>query len=390
MLQTHRTDNSAPQDTMPPEFGSPAEFVAEGLAFLRRRLSIILLTCLLMFGAGLLYLVVAVPTFTATAQLIVDAKTASSNDTASATTAVDSQVAILRSESVARAAIAKLGLAGDREFSGGALHHLSRSTSRLLGWSRQDTDVVTRDAMEAFARKLSVKRAGLTYIVDLAFSSADPDRAAQVLDTIVETYITTQMDAKYKWGLQNEKWVKERVNELNSQASAAKKAVADYNRARNGIAAPANSAEANPPSSQSTATAQDELRELEATADAATRTYDNFLRMLRYMDAMQQQSAPVFEARLLTGVSHPYTASSPNARLILGSAILGGLLLGIGIGLLRDRSDRERAPARRSAATAPGGTAVVQGLKASGVKPHFDGSFKVEKQHTYKEANPDL
>ncbi|MGY4552841.1 Wzz/FepE/Etk N-terminal domain-containing protein [Bradyrhizobium sp. USDA 4513] len=112
MLQTHRTDNSAPQDTMPPEFGSPAEFVAEGLAFLRRRLSVILLTCFVMFGAGLLYLVVAVPTFTATAQLIVDAKTTSSNDTASATTAVESQVAILKSESVARAAIAKLGLAG--------------------------------------------------------------------------------------------------------------------------------------------------------------------------------------------------------------------------------------------------------------------------------------
>lgn len=389
MLQTHRTDNSAPQDTMPPEFGSPAEFVAEVLAFLRRRLSIILLTCFLMFGAGLLYLVVAVPTFTATAQLIVDAKTTSSNDTASATTAVESQVAILRSESVARAAIAKLGLAGDPEFSGGALHRLSRSTSRLLGWSRQDTDVVTRDAMEAFARKLSVKRAGLTYIVDLAFSSADPERAAQVLDTVVETYITTQMDAKYKWGLQNEKWVKERVNELSSQASTAKKAVAEYNRARNGVAAPANAADAGPLSSQSTGT-QDELRALEATADAAAKTYDNFLRMLRYMDAMQQQSAPVFEARLLTGVSHPYTASSPNARLILGSAILGGMLLGIGIGLLRDRSDRERAPARRSAATASGGTGVVQGLKANGVKPHFDGSFKVEKQHTYKEANPDL
>ncbi|WLA48183.1 Wzz/FepE/Etk N-terminal domain-containing protein [Bradyrhizobium elkanii] len=387
MLQTHRTDNSAPQDPMPPEFGSPAEFVAEGFAFLRRRLSIILLTCFLMFGAGLLYLVVTVPTFTATAQLIVDAKSASSNDTASATTAVESQVAILKSESVARAAIAKLGLAGDREFSSGALHRFSRSISGMLGWSRPDTDVVTRDAMEAFARKLSVKRAGLTYIVDLAFNSADPDRAAQVLDTIVETYITTQMDAKYKWGLQNEKWVKDRVNELSSQASTAKKAVADY---KTGMAAPANTAAAGPPSAQSTGTTQDELRELEATADAAAKTYDSFLRMLRYMDAMQQQSAPVFEARLLTGVSHPYTASSPNARLILGSAILGGMLLGIGIGLLRDRSDRERAPARRSAGTAPGGTAVVQGLKASGVKPHFDGSFKVEKQHTYKEANPDL
>jgi uncharacterized protein involved in exopolysaccharide biosynthesis len=389
MLQTHRTDNSAPQDMMPPEFSSPAEFVADGLAFLRRRLSIILLTCFLMLGAALLYLVLAVPTFTATAQLIVDAK-ATSSDSAAVTTAVESQVTILKSEGIARAVIAKLGLSEDREFSGGALHRLTKSASRLLGWRRQETDPnITRDAVEAFQHKLSVKRAGLTYIVDLAFNSADPDRAAQILNTVVETYITTQMDAKYKWGLQNEKWVKDRVSELSTQASTAKKAVADYNRARNDIAAPAGTAEAGPPSSQSTGRTPDELRELEATADTAAKTYDNFLRMLRYMDAIQQQSAPMFEARLLTGVSHPYTASSPNARFALGIAILGGMLLGIGIGFLRDRSDQGRTPARRSAGTASGGAAVVQELKASNAKPHFDGSFKVEKHHTY-EADPDL
>ncbi|UGY17338.1 Wzz/FepE/Etk N-terminal domain-containing protein [Bradyrhizobium septentrionale] len=388
MLQTHRTDSSAPQD-MPPEFGSAAEFVADGLAFLRRRLSIILLTSFLMLGTALLYLVLAVPTFTATAQLIVDVDAKStSTDTAAVTTAVESQIAILKSEGVARAVIAKLGLAEDREFSAGALHRFSQSTSRLLGWSRPETGSSnTRDAVEAFERKLSVRRAGLTYIVDLGFNSAAPDRAAQILSAIVESYITTQMDAKYKWGLQNEKWVKDRVSDLSSHASAAKKAVADYNRARNGVAAPAGTAEAGTLSSQSTGRTPDELRELEATADAAAKAYENFLRMLRYTDATQQQSPPVFEARLLTGVSEPYTASSPKARLVLGMAILGGILLGIGIGLLREWSDRRRAPARWSAS---GGTSVVQGLKAGSARPHLDGSFKVEKQNAYKEANPDL
>ncbi|WFU56484.1 Wzz/FepE/Etk N-terminal domain-containing protein [Bradyrhizobium pachyrhizi] len=382
MLQSHRADNSAPQDIIPPDFSSPAEFVKYALAFLRRRAPIILMTGFLSLVLAALYLVTATPTFTATAQLIVDAK-APSSDTASVTTAVESQIAILRSDGVARATIEKLGLADDREFSAGALHRLSQTTSRLLGWSRPETGGnITRDAVEAFARKLTVKRAGLTYIVDLAFNSVDPDRAAEILGTVVETYVTTQMDAKYKWGLQNEKWVKDRVNELSNQAATAKRAVTEYNGARNGVAAPAGIA-----SSQS----KDELRELEATADAAARTYDNFLRMLRYMDAMQQQSAPVFETRLLTGVSHPYTASSPNARLVIAIAILGGALLGIGIGLLRDWSDRARAPARWSAGTASGGgTAVLQGPKGSSGRPHFDGSFKVDKGHAYKEANPDL
>jgi hypothetical protein len=197
------------------------------------------------------------------------------------------------------------------------------------------------------------------------------------------------MDAKYKWGLQNEKWVKDRTNELSLQASAAKKAVAGYNKSKNDIADSADSVDAATPSSQSTARTKGELRELEAAAEAATRTYDNFLRMLRYMDAMQQQSPPVFEARLLTEVSRPFTASSPKAGMVLGMSIFGGVLLGIAIGMLRDLSDRGRAPALRSGAIASKGDAVVQGGKANGSKPYFDVSFKVEKHHPYKEASPD-
>jgi len=374
---------------MPPEFRSLAELLAEGLAFIRRRLSIILLTCLLTLGVALLYLVAAVPTFTANAQFIVDSK-AASGDAASVSTIVESQIAILKSEGVARAVIRKLGLADDPEFAGGVARRISRSTSRLFGWSKPETDSsMTRYAVEAFQRKLSVKRAGLTYIVDIAFDSADPERAAQILSTVADTYITTQMDAKYKWSLQNEKWVKDRTSELSLQAVAAKRAVAEYNKNRNDKVDSAGNVDAATPSSQSTARTTGELRELEAAAEAATRTYDNFLRTLRYMDAMQQQSAPVFEARLLTEVSRPFTASSPKAGMVLGMAIFGGVLLGMAIGMLRDLSDRGPAPTLRSGGTASGGAAVVQGLKANGSKPYFDASFKVEKHHPYKEANPD-
>ena len=54
---------------------------------------------------------------------------------------------------------------------------------------------------------------------------------------------------------------------------------------------------------------QGELRELEATAASTARNYENFLHVLRYMDAMQQQSLPVFEARLLIEASPPLRAS---------------------------------------------------------------------------------
>ncbi len=344
MLQTNRTDNSVNPDTLPPEFRLPTVSLAEAVAFIRRRLSIILLTCLITLGVALLYLIAAVPTFTANAELVVDSK-AVPGDAASVSTIVESQIAIIKSESIARAVIRKLALAGDPEFAGhdGVVRGTIKSISRLIGWGKPETESessVMGYALESFERKLTAKRVGLTYIVEITFESIDPERAAQILNTVAETHIMASMDAKYKSALRSEKWVKDRMNELSSQGSAAQKAVADYYKNRNDVADSADTVNAGTPPSQLTARMQGELRELEAAAESTARTYDNFLRVLRYTEAMQQQSLPVFEARLLTEASRPLRASSPKVRIVLGISTVGGVLLGIAIGMLRDLSDR--------------------------------------------------
>ena len=344
MLQTNRTDNSVNPDTLPPEFRLPTVSLAEAVAFIRRRLSIILLTCLITLGVALLYLIAAVPTFTANAELVVDSK-AVPGDAASVSTIVESQIAIIKSESIARAVIRKLALAGDPEFAGhdGVVRGTIKSISRLIGWGKPETESessVMGYALESFERKLTAKRVGLTYIVEITFESIDPERAAQILNTVAETHIMASMDAKYKSALRSEKWVKDRMNELSSQGSAAQKAVADYYKNRNDVADSADTVNAGTPPSQLTARMQGELRELEAAAESTARTYDNFLRVLRYIEAMQQQSLPVFEAHLLTEASRPLRASSPKVRNVLGISTVGGVLLGIAIGMLRDLSDR--------------------------------------------------
>ena len=85
-----------------------------------------------------------------------------------------------------------------------------------------------RLALETFQRKLSVRRVGLTYIVGMSSQSIDPKRAALILNTVAETYIAQQMDAEYDSNLLDETWIKDRLNELSNQASAAQKALADY------------------------------------------------------------------------------------------------------------------------------------------------------------------
>ena len=328
MLQIYRTVNPVNPNSMPPEFRSPTESLAEGMAFIRRRLSIILLMCLITFGLALLYLVTAVPTFTADAELVIESKAASGEAT-SVSTIVESQIAIIRSEGIASAVIRKLGLAEDPEFADrGVVHSMIGPIFRLLGWSKPETEFsVMRHAIELFQRKLSVKRVGLTYIVEISFVSTDPERAVQILNTAVEIYLVGQMDAKYQSNIRSTKWVKDRMNELSRQASTAQKAVVDYYKNRNDIANSANTADAGASSSQLTERMQGELHELEAAAESAARNYDNFLHMLRYMEAMQQQSLPVFEAHLLTEASRPLRASSPKVGMVLGISTIGGCFL---------------------------------------------------------------
>jgi uncharacterized protein involved in exopolysaccharide biosynthesis len=235
----------------------------------------------------------------------------------------------------------KLGLAEDPEFAAqGVVSQTIGAISRLLGWRKPEAEAsVSRHAIDAFERKLSVKRVGVTYILEMTFDSVDPERAARILNTISETYISAQMDDRYRWSPQSEKWFKDRTSELSNQASAAKNAVAAYYKSKTDIADSSGAVDAATAPSQLTPSTQGELRELEATAEAATRTYDNFLRVQRYMEITQQQSSPTFEARLIE-VTRPLVASSPKAKLLLGMATVGGVLLGIAIGLLRDLSDR--------------------------------------------------
>src|SRR5215831_890836 len=115
MLQTNRTDFLVTRDNMPPPEFPPMPVVSpvEAIAYIRRRLSIILLTCLATLGIATLYLITVVPTFTAKAKIIVNSK--APGDAAAVSAIVETQIAIIKLESIASAVIEKLRIAQDPE-----------------------------------------------------------------------------------------------------------------------------------------------------------------------------------------------------------------------------------------------------------------------------------
>lgn len=322
MLQPNSRDN-VNRANMPAEFHlTPAVSLVEVVAFVRRHRSIMLLTSLATLGVAMLYLVTAVPEFTAKAELIINSR-GNPGDATSASTVVESQIGIIKSESVARAVIEKLRLAENPGLArqGGVMHSMTSSVSRLLGWSKPETQYsAMRYVLESFEHKLSAKRVGPTYLVEVTFASSDPDRAAQILNAVAEEYITHQMN---KPPLRDQTWVKDRLNELSTQASAAQMALTHYNKNRKG-----------------TVDSADTAYKLTAAAESSKNAYDNFRHLLRQMEAAQEQSLPVFEASLVSEALPPLRASSPKPRIALVISTIGGLLLGIAIGMLRDRSNK--------------------------------------------------
>jgi polysaccharide biosynthesis transport protein len=81
-----------------------------------------------------------------------------------------------------------------------------------------------------------------------------------------------------------------------------------------------------------------QLRELEREADTYRNLYQAF--MQRYQEALQQQSFPVTEARVITEATPPRSASAPRRGTIFALSLLLGAMVGGGLGALREYRDR--------------------------------------------------
>lgn len=79
------------------------------------------------------------------------------------------------------------------------------------------------------------------------------------------------------------------------------------------------------------------LAELESSAKVYHTLFDNFLQ--RYMEAIQQQSFPITDARIISPAVAPAKKSKPVTSLVLAISLSLGLMAGIGIAALREAVD---------------------------------------------------
>lgn len=227
----------------------------------RRQMWILLVSTAVGAGLGGGYILQAVPTFTSSASILIDAKNvglaaanAFEGSLAFEAGAVDSQLQILQSDRIAKSVARQLGLQNNMLFlnpeqsalesvAGGLIGALSNAVSLLSG-SSQPVQIATLPeemrlilAGSKLQRSLRVGRVGRTYVFVLEYSDQDPRLAQAVAGQYVSAYLEDQLDSKFESTRRATNWMEERLRELRTRSLTADQAVQKYRADNNLIAA---------------------------------------------------------------------------------------------------------------------------------------------------------
>jgi succinoglycan biosynthesis transport protein ExoP len=241
MLQFNKTRSAADDyRRLPPEQTSPAELLEHVLGIVRRQYLVILFVGVLIMALGLIYVVTATPRFMAVATMFIDRGKVQPFaqqqqillDNPIDSAAIEGQLQILKSDTIALSVINSLHLADDPEFGGpidnSAFFGLFHASDKNSSSDR------SRNALASFEKRLSASRVGISFVIEISFISNRPEKAAQIANAIVEAYINDQLEAKYEITRRANDWLQGRLAELQRQSAAADHAVADF-KAKNNL-----------------------------------------------------------------------------------------------------------------------------------------------------------
>lgn len=145
--------------------------------------------------------------------------------------AVDTEVEALRSPALIGQVVDTLRLDRNADFNGGVI---------LPATTTAKPDPVGRSrAIGNVLGNLTVKRDGLSYAISISYESTSPTLAAQIVNTIAQTYVAGQVGTKSGATKRASRFLEGRLQQMRGQVLAAEKAVADF-RAANSLFAVSN------------------------------------------------------------------------------------------------------------------------------------------------------
>ncbi len=194
--------------------------VTAAMQMVRRRLLIMALVGACAAVAAFAFLMLRTPTYDATTLVMInprqervlnqqDVMGQLPRDTAS----IDSEIELLRSSALMSELAEALGL----------------TNSGVDGAS-----AATRDAAESLGDAITVRRRGLTYVIEITARSTDPARAQLIANTYADVYIASQVNARIDTAQRANSWLARRLAELREDVQR-KESAAEVYRVQAGL-----------------------------------------------------------------------------------------------------------------------------------------------------------
>lgn len=294
---------------------------------------------------AIVYVLTAQPIFTAQTQLLLDprlpqvVRELSEARTLLDRSEIDNQIALIRSEQIARTALARSKQSADPEATNGPAPVPEVTVADATAENPK-----LRKEIEAFQRGLTVNRMGASYVLEIAYSSPDPKTAARLANAAADAYIEDQLAARALAARQGSEWLEERIEQLRGQMNMSALRLQEFKARRDyriiGKAEPANGPAANKQEA-SGEKPQITLEELESTASTYRKIYESYLQA--HTESVQRQSFPIGSARVITRATLPLTASHPKRLRLLLLSIVVGVMVGLGVAFVREGLQQWRA-----------------------------------------------
>lgn len=250
------------------EQGSPTSAPQIGLKdllmILSRRKWPLIGTIVLVTGLGVLAAQMMTPLYTAQTSVMVDPREQQvvniesvMSGLAPGAETMESEIEVIRSDALAQRVIAQTGLDRTAEFNPQIAAQEAAAEESILDinwrapvdWVKErlgmveepepvDPELRRRELETAiianFQSRLSVGAVGRSRVIDIAFTSKNPQLASEVANAVASLYITQQLEAKFDARQRANQWLSERLARLREEVEASERAVEQF-RASNGI-----------------------------------------------------------------------------------------------------------------------------------------------------------
>ncbi|MCJ2131648.1 GumC family protein [Methylobacterium sp. E-045] len=213
----------------------------------RRRIVWILACALILAGIGLVAGKMLTPRYTAEAQIYIDPRdlnlvsrelTTGGQDSNAYQSVVESQTRLITSSSVLRRAVDATGLTKDEEFTAASGAGMLAKIGAALGLGSPDAppdaEAEANAAIALLQQRLSVRRTGRTYVIDVSVWSREAAKAARLANAVVAAYLAEDAATRTEAANRANSGLTARLGELRNALNAAENRVQAY-RAETGL-----------------------------------------------------------------------------------------------------------------------------------------------------------